>query len=203
MVKILYVKVEKERTESYLNIGSRMTKTGAERQRTYAEKIRTMKTTNIIELRYREKRKSTETNQEQNIRKSNAVIRKQKSRRALKYKFNKELLQESKFYVNDEISRVDSSLKGVSSQRSITTARRRLLYPIRDVHSLFMQKYLNKKVGRSNCASLRPPHVKPYRDIPQYVYAATMRITLIFMRRFQVSCQDLEHLLRLHAKTCQ
>ncbi|KAJ4431818.1 hypothetical protein ANN_20423 [Periplaneta americana] len=43
----------------------------------------------------------------------------------------------TEFYVNDEISRVDPSLKGVSSQRFITTARRHLLYPIREVHNLF------------------------------------------------------------------
>lgn len=52
----------------------------------------------------------------------------------------------TEFYVNDEISRVDPSLKGVSSQRFITTARRHLLYPIREVHNLFCRNIQTRKL---------------------------------------------------------
>ncbi|KAJ4451949.1 hypothetical protein ANN_03433 [Periplaneta americana] len=50
----------------------------------------------------------------------------------------------TEFYVNDEISRVDPSLKGVSSHRFITTTRRHLLYPIREVHNLFCRNIQTK-----------------------------------------------------------
>lgn len=64
-----------------------MTKTGAERQRAYAEKNKNdedyKRHRAAIDKRYREKRKSTETIQERNIRKSKAAIRKQKSQRQI------------------------------------------------------------------------------------------------------------------------
>ncbi|KAJ4436131.1 hypothetical protein ANN_18758 [Periplaneta americana] len=75
------------RVEEDDNIVSRMTKTGAEIQRAYAEKNKNdedyKRHRAAIDKRYREKRKSTETIQERNIRKSKAAIRKQKSQRQI------------------------------------------------------------------------------------------------------------------------
>ncbi|KAJ4436373.1 hypothetical protein ANN_19005 [Periplaneta americana] len=70
-----------ESRQPYLS--SRMTKTGTEIERAYAEKNKNAEDYKrqraAIDERYREKRKLTETIQERNIRKSKAAIRKQKT----------------------------------------------------------------------------------------------------------------------------
>lgn len=74
------------------------------------------------------------------------------------------------YYEKDEISRVDPTFKNAKTSRSgEIQSRRHILYTVREPYSLFKEDNPEMTMGKSTFATLRPKHVKPYRDIPQNV----------------------------------
>jgi hypothetical protein len=79
------------------------------------------------------------------------------------------------FYDSDEISRTDPGKKTARVSRNgdrtaePVTARRYLLFTIIEAHGMFQEMHSEVKISRSKFAALRPPYVRPYKDIPHNV----------------------------------
>jgi hypothetical protein len=82
---------------------------------------------------------------------------------------NHVLEEVAKFYERDDISRVDPGRKSAVVSRRLILPRRHLLYNISEAFGLFRDEFPNLEIRRSKFASLRPAHVKPFREIPHNV----------------------------------